>query len=95
MRAGRYISKWISFEPDTGLACEQRNRRSIQRYTMSHYEVRGDDCQKEDDAFLERYYGTTWRSILDRFNHRFDGYLFTLHENNQPFNIYRIIDQQS
>ena len=62
---------------------------------MMRYEVRGDNGQYVDTALLERYYGVIWRSILDRFNHRFDGYLFTLHENNQPFYIYRILDQQS
>jgi hypothetical protein len=62
---------------------------------MIRYEIRGDDGQNLDTLLLERYYGATWRSILDRLNHRFDGYLFTLHDDNQPFNIYRIIDQHS
>ena len=62
---------------------------------MVRYEVRGDDGQNLELALLERYYGATWRSILDRFNHRFDGYLFTLHEKNQPINIYRVTDQRS
>lgn len=60
---------------------------------MPRYEVVSDDGRQLDTALLLRRYGSTWRAILGRFNHRHDGYLFTLHEKNRLFNIYRVVEQ--
>jgi hypothetical protein len=62
---------------------------------MPRYEVRSDDGLPLDIAILVTYYGPTWLAILGRFNHRHDGYLFTLHDKEQLYNIYRVVEQKS
>ena len=62
---------------------------------MTRYEVKSDDGRQLGTAMLLRYYGSTWRAILGRFNHRHDGYLLTLIENSRPLRIYRVIEEPS
>lgn len=56
---------------------------------MIRYEIRSDDGQRVSSKILERFYGATWQSILDRLHHRHDGYLFRIYDKYRQFRIYR------
>ncbi len=39
---------------------------------------------------LIKYYGVLWKSIVDRMDCRFDGYVFTLYYKGNEYKVYRI-----
>ena len=58
---------------------------------MVHYEIRNDNGQDVDESILESYYGNLWRSVFDRLNHKYDGYLMTIHDREDQLHVYRIL----
>jgi hypothetical protein len=60
---------------------------------MIRYEIRRDDGQLENSNILERFYGATWQSVLDRLHHRHDGYLFAIYDKCRQLRIYRVFDR--
>ena len=59
---------------------------------MSHYEIRNTEGRDIDNNILERYWGNSWKVVLDRLNHRYDGYLMTLHPQNYKYYVYRVLN---
>jgi hypothetical protein len=58
---------------------------------MCQYEVRNEEGHHVDDAIIRRYYGNFWESVMDRLHHDHDGYLFTIHYQDDEFRVYRIL----
>ncbi|UCF95304.1 MAG: hypothetical protein JSW39_14525 [Desulfobacterales bacterium] len=58
---------------------------------MGHYEIINEEDQRVTLDILARFYGNLWRSVLDRLNHTYDGYVLTIHDRNCAFRIYRIL----
>ncbi len=58
---------------------------------MCHYEIRNEKGLDFDENIMERYYGNSWRSVLDRLNHNFDGYLMTIHDQDFVLHVYRVL----
>jgi hypothetical protein len=58
---------------------------------MGHYEIRNEKGLDLDENILENYYGNSWRSVLDRLNHKHDGYLLTIHDQNFELHVYRVL----
>jgi hypothetical protein len=58
---------------------------------MSRYEIRNAEGRDVDKNILERYYGNSWKVVLDRLNHQYDGYLMTIHQQNFEYHVYRVI----
>lgn len=63
------------------------------RCRMNRYEIRNEKGLDVDENILERYYGNSWRSVLDRLNHKYDGYLMTIHHQDFELHIYRVLAQ--
>ena len=61
------------------------------RCCMNRYEIRNEKGFDVDEDILERYYGNSWRSVLDRLNHKYDGYLMTIHHQDFELHIYRVL----
>ena len=40
---------------------------------MGHYEIKNENGLDVDAEILEHYYGNSWRSVLDRLDHKYDG----------------------
>ena len=60
---------------------------------MNRYEIRNEKGFDVDEDILERYYGNSWRSVLDRLNHKYDGYLMTIHHQDFELHVYRVLAQ--
>ena len=58
---------------------------------MDRYEIKNANGSDVDENILENYYGNSWRSVLDRLNHKYDGYLMTIHYQDFEFHVYRIL----
>ncbi|MGD9312708.1 MAG: hypothetical protein PVI96_07350 [Desulfobacterales bacterium] len=58
---------------------------------MIHYEIRNEYGLDVDESILENYYGNSWRSVFDRLNHEYDGYLLTIHDRYFKLRVYRIL----
>ena len=58
---------------------------------MIHYEIRNENGLDVDENILENYYGNSWRSVFDRLNHKYDGYLLTIHDRDFKLHVYRIL----
>jgi hypothetical protein len=56
---------------------------------MSDYRVWNESGLEVCTGILRLFYGKLWRSILDRLDHRFDGYLRSLYCWGEEFRIYR------
>lgn len=59
---------------------------------MNRYEIRRTDGRHVENNILVRYFGNTWKSVLNRLNHNYDGYLMSIHDRYEEFKIYRILD---
>jgi hypothetical protein len=64
---------------------------SFRRCHMGHYEIRNEIGLDLDENILENYYGNSWRSVFDRLNHKHDGYLLTIHDQNFELHVYRVL----
>jgi hypothetical protein len=64
---------------------------AYRRCHMNRYEIRNEKGLDVDEDILERYYGNSWRSVLDRLNHKYDGYLMTIHHQDFELHIYRVL----
>ena len=58
---------------------------------MDRYEIKNANGAHVDENILEHYYGNSWRTVLDRLNHKYDGYLMTIHHQDFEFHVYRIL----
>ena len=58
---------------------------------MVQYEIRNENGLDVDESVLENYFGNLWRSVFDRLNHKYDGYLMTIHDRDFKLHIYRIL----
>ncbi len=58
---------------------------------MDCYKIRNEKGLDVDEDILERYYGNSWRSVLDRLNHKYDGYLMTIHHQDFELHVYRVL----
>ena len=58
---------------------------------MVQYEIRNENGLDVDANVLENYYGNFWRSVFDRLDHKYDGYLMTIHDRNFQLHVYRIL----
>jgi hypothetical protein len=64
---------------------------NFRRCHMGHYEIRNEKGLDLDENILEDYYGNSWRSVLDRLNHKYDGYLMTIHDQDLALHVYRVL----
>ena len=64
---------------------------AYRRCRMNRYEIRNEKGFDFDEDILERYYGNPWRSVLDRLNHKYDGYLMTIHHQDFELHVYRVL----
>jgi hypothetical protein len=58
---------------------------------MGRYEIRNEKGLNVDEDILEHYYGNSWRSVLDRLNHKYDGYLMTIHHQDFELHVFRVL----
>ena len=58
---------------------------------MGHYEIKTENGRDLDVNILEDYYGNFWRSVLDRLDHKYDGYLMTIHDQDFELHVYRVL----
>ena len=58
---------------------------------MDRYEIRHEKGLDVDENILERYYGNSWKSVLDRLNHKYDGYVMTIHHQDFELQVYRVL----
>lgn len=58
---------------------------------MDRYEIRHEKGLDVDEDILERYYGNTWKSVLGRLNHKYDGYVITIHHQDFELHVYRVL----
>lgn len=59
---------------------------------MSRYEIRTAEGRDVDKNILERFYGNSWKVVLDRLNHQYDGYLMTIHQQTFKYHVYRVLN---
>ena len=64
---------------------------AYRRCRMNRYEIRNEKGFDFDEDILERYYGNSWRSVLDRLHHKYDGYLMTIHHQDFELHVYRVL----
>ncbi len=64
---------------------------AYRRCRMNRYEIRNEKGFDFDEDILECYYGNSWRSVLDRLNHKYDGYLMTIHHRDFELHVYRVL----
>ena len=62
---------------------------------LSRYEIRNEEGRGVNNNILERYYGNSWKAVLDRLNHRYDGYLMTIHQQDFEYHVYRVFNNWS
>ena len=58
---------------------------------MDRYEIKHEKGLDVDEDILERYYGNSWKSVLGRLNHKYDGYVMTIHHQDFEFHVYRVL----
>ncbi len=58
---------------------------------MVHYTIKNENGLDVDERIMENYYGNLWRSVLNRLNHKYDGYLMTIHDREFTLHVYRIL----
>jgi hypothetical protein len=58
---------------------------------MNYYEIKNEKGRDLDVNILENYYGNSWRSVLDRLHHKYDGYLMTIHDQDFELHVYRVL----
>ena len=58
---------------------------------MDNYAIKNENGLDVDESILENYYGILWRSVLNRLNHKHDGYLMTIHDREFTLHVYRIL----
>ena len=58
---------------------------------MGHYEIKSENGLDIEADILEQYYGNSWRSVLDRLDHKYDGYLMTIHQQDSKLHVYRVL----
>lgn len=58
---------------------------------MHHYAIKDENGLEVDADILEHYYGNSWKSVLDRLDHKYDGYLMTIHQQDFQLHVYRVI----
>ncbi len=61
---------------------------------MGHYEIKNENGLDVEADILEHYYGNSWRSVLDRLDHKYDGYLMTIHQQDFKLHVYRVMAPQ-
>jgi hypothetical protein len=64
---------------------------SFRRCHMGHYEIKSEKGLDLDENILQNYYGDSWRSVLDRLNHKYDGFLMTIHDQDIELHVYRVL----
>ena len=60
---------------------------------MHRYEIRSEDGRFIDESILIRYYGNFWQSVMNRLDHDHEGYLFTIHDREAKFRIFRLLEK--
>ncbi len=58
---------------------------------MRHYEIKNENGLDVEPEVLAQYYGNSWRAVLDRLDHKYDGYLMTIHQQDFKLHIYRVL----
>ena len=58
---------------------------------MGHYEIKSENGLDIEADILEQYYGNSWRSVLDRLDHKYDGYLMTIYQQDFKLHVYRVL----
>ncbi len=58
-------------------------------YTSSRYEIKNDEDTDVGEDVLVLMYGNRWKFIMDRFDHQYDGHVFTFHHQGKPVKVYR------
>ena len=58
---------------------------------MGHYEIKNENGFDVEPDILEQYYGNSWKAVLDRLDHKYDGYLMTIHQQDIKLHVYRVI----
>ena len=58
---------------------------------MCHYEIKNENGVEVEPDILEQYYGNSWKAVMDRLNHKYDGYLMTIHQQDFKLHVYRIL----
>jgi hypothetical protein len=66
------------------------NQPSSKRCLMDHYQIKNENGLDVDADILEHYYGNSWRSVFDRLNHKYDGYLIAIHHKDFKLHVYRV-----
>ncbi len=56
---------------------------------MDLYKVKNEENIDVTDSILLMYFGKTWRIVLDRLNHKYDGHLITIKHGGHIFRVYR------
>ncbi len=58
---------------------------------MGYYEIKHENGLDVEADILEQYYGNSWRSVLDRLDHKYDGYLMTIYQKDFKLHVYRVL----
>lgn len=58
---------------------------------MGQYEIKNENGLDVAPDILEQYYGNSWRAVLDRLDHKYDGYLMTIHQQDFKLHVYRVL----
>ena len=56
---------------------------------MSIYSILNENNNEIGTGVMAIHYGRLWKSVLDRLNHQFDGYLITIYHQGNKLRAYR------